>query len=205
MANLTDKQQQFLYAFYDLANQKAPDNLVDIHEIGQKCGFDERECVENVDLLVAEGFLESKGLPSSYRLTPKGRHEVRQVLSGSGGKGGSAPRVTVNLVTFNGQDTPSEEATPIGVGAQDCEAVASALELVRQHVAKIDRSSGSSQDNLIDVVNELEEELQQSNPNRVRLQGLLLGLAIAAHLDKHDTDADHAVKVALSFLGLDVF
>ena len=61
MANLTDKQQQFLYAFYDLANQKAPDNLVDIHEIGQKCGFDERECVENVDLLVAEGFLESKG------------------------------------------------------------------------------------------------------------------------------------------------
>jgi len=204
MTTLTDQQRQFLHAFYEIANQKAPDDLVDIHEIGQKCGFNENESVENVDLLTAEGFLESKGLPSSYRLTPKGRHEVRQMLSGSEGKSGVAPRVTVNLVTF-GDDTTREGTTPSRVGAQDCEAVASALDLVRQRVAEIDPASGYPRDQLLDVVRELEDEVQQSSPNRVRLQGLLLGLAIAAHLDKHSTDADHAVKVALSFLGLDVF
>jgi hypothetical protein len=204
MTTLTDQQRQFLHAFYEIANQKAPDDLVDIHEIGQKCGFNENESVENVDLLTAEGFLESKGLPSSYRLTPKGRHEVRQMLSGSEGKSGIAPRVTVNLVTF-GDDTTGEGTTPSRVGAQDCEAVASALDFVRQRVAEIDPASGYPRDQLLDVVCELEDEVQQSSPNRVRLQGLLLGLAIAAHLDKHSTDADHAVKVALSFLGLDVF
>jgi hypothetical protein len=202
---LNDQQRQFLHAFYEIANQKAPDNLVDIHEIGQKCGFSENESVENVDLLTAEGFLESKGLPSSYRLTPKGRHEVRQILSGSEGKGGLAPRVTVNLVSFDGRDTPPAETPVSRVGPQDCEAVANALDLVRQHVTKIDRSSGYAQNDLLDVLRELEGELEKSDPNRVRLQGLLLGLAIAAHLDKHSTDADHAVKVALSFLGLDVF
>jgi DNA-binding PadR family transcriptional regulator len=205
MANFTDQQRQFLHAFYEIANQKAPDDLVDIHEIGQKCGFNDSQSVENVDLLTAEGFLESKGLPSSYRLTPKGRHEVRQILSGSEGKSGLAPRVTVNLVTFGDDDSAPEGTTPSRVGAQDCEAVANALDLVRQHVAKIDPSSGYARDHLLDVVRELEGELQQANPNRVRLQGLLLGLAIAAHLDKHSTDADHAVKVALSFLGVDVF
>jgi len=205
MVKLSDPQRQFLFAFYDIANQKAPDNLVDIHEIGQKCGFDESASVENVDLLTAEGFLESKGLPSSYRLTPKGRHEVRQILTGSEGKDSTTPRVTVNLVSFDDRDPLQQETPVIKVGAQDCEAVASALELVRQHVGKIDRSSGYPRDNLLEVVRELEDELQQPDPNRVRLQGLLLGLAIAAHLDKHHPDADHAVKVALSFLGLDVF
>ena len=205
METLNDRQRQFLYAFYDIANQKAPDNLVDIHEIGHKCGLDESESVENVDLLTAEGFLESKGLPSSYRLTPKGRHEVRQILSGSEGQGGVAPRVTVNLVTFDDPHTSQAGTPAIRVGTQDCEAVASALDLVRQHVAKIDSASGYPRDNLLDIVRELEDELQQPDPNRVRLQGLLLGLAIAAHLDKQSTDADHAVKVALSFLGLDVF
>ena len=205
MAGITDQQRQFLHAFYEIANQKAPDDLVDIHALGQKCGFDESVSVEHVDLLTAEGFLESKGLPSSYRLTPKGRHEVRQILSGSEGKGGVAPRVTVNLVAFNGHGTSMEGERPIRVGPQDCEAVASALEHVREHVAKIDTSYGYPQDSLMEVVRELENELQQANPNRVRLQGLLLGLAIAAHLDKHNTEADHAVKVALSFLGLDIF
>ena len=68
---------------YEYANQKAPDNIVDFHAVGHACGLSETEGLEAVGLLTDGGFLEPKGPTSTYRLTPKGRDEVRRVLSGS--------------------------------------------------------------------------------------------------------------------------
>jgi hypothetical protein len=203
--NLTDQQRQFLHAFYAQAKEKAPDNIVDCHAVGHACGLDEIEGLAVVDLLTDGGFLEPKGQTSTYRLTPKGRDEVRWVLNGSPEPKGWPPRVTVNLATFSEHHPPQEEGKPLRVGSQDCEAVASAVERVRQHIAALDGRAGYPQGHLVAVIDELETEIQQPNPNGVRLQGLLMGLAIAAHLAGHNTEADHAVKVALSFLRVNVF
>jgi hypothetical protein len=55
------------------------------------------------------------------------------------------------------------------------------------------------------MVDEITTEIQYPNPNGIRLQGLLMGLAVAAHLAGDDTELEDAVKIALAFLRIDVF
>jgi hypothetical protein len=205
MMTITEQQQQFLNAFYEQTNQIAPDNIVDFHAVGHACGLSETEGLEAVGLLTDGGFLEPKGPTSTYRLTPKGRDEVRRVLSGTPAPTDSPPRAIANLVSFSDNRPAQTTTAQLRVGPHDCEAIAYALEHVRQHIAAIDAWAGHPRNHLLAVVDELEAEIRQPNPNSVRLQGLLLGLAIASHLDGEDTEADHAIKVALSFLHIDVF
>jgi hypothetical protein len=205
MMNITEQQQQFLNAFYEHSNQKAPDNIVDFHAVGRACGFNETEGLATVGLLTDGGFLEPKGPTSTYRLTPKGRNEVRQVLSGSPAPTDRPPRAIANLVSFGDDHPPQETAAQLNVGSQDCEAIAYALEQVRQHIAALEGWAGHPREHLLAIVDELEAEIQQPTPNGIRLQGLLMGLAIASHLTREDTEANHAVQVALSFLRIDVF
>jgi len=202
---ITEQQQQFLNAFYEQSNQKAPDNIVDFHTVGRACGLNETEGLEIVGLLTDGGFLEPKGPTSTYRLTPKGRNEVRQVLSGAPAPTDRPPRAIANLVSF-GDNRPAQKTTAqLRVGPQDCEAIVYALENVRQHVTTLDGWAGYPRDHLLAIVDELEAEIRQPSPNGIRLQGLLMGLAIASHLAGEDTEADNAIKVALSFLRIDVF
>lgn len=205
MMNITNQHQQFLHAFYEHANQKAPDNIVNFHDVGKTCNLNETESLELVGLLSDSGFLEPKGPDSTYRLTPKGRHEVRRVLSGFPAPDGKPPRVIVNLVSLGGNQPPQEATKPFSVGWQDCEAVTSVLERIRQHITTLDRWAGYPRDHLLEMVDEITTEIQYPNPNGIRLQGLLMGLAVAAHLAGDDTELEDAVKIALAFLRIDVF
>jgi hypothetical protein len=201
----TTQQQQFLHTFYERANQKAPDNIVDFHDVGQTCGLDESESLELVGILTEHGFLEPKGPNSTYRLTPKGRQEVRRVLSGFPEPNSEAPRVIVNFVSFGNYQRSQEAVKPFHVGPQDCEAIASVLENMRQHITAHDQWAGYARDHLLAIVDDIETETEQSNPNSLRLQGLLMALAMAAHLAGDNTELDHEIRVALSFLRIDVF
>jgi hypothetical protein len=203
--NITEQQQQFLNTVYEQSNQKAPDDIVDFHAVGRACGLNETEGLEIVGLLTDGGFLEPKGPTSTYCLTPQGRNEVRQVLSGSPIPEDRPPRAIANLVSF-GNNRPVQKTTvQLRVGPQDYEAIAYALENVRQHVVALDAWAGYPREHLLAIVDELEAEIRQPSPNGIRLQGLLMGLAIASHLAGEDTEADNAIKVALSFLRIDVF
>jgi hypothetical protein len=200
------KQRQFLRVFYEMANQKAPDNLVDVHEVGQRCGLDDSEGEELARLLVDGGLLDNEGTFPAYRLTPRGRQEVREALRGSSAKQLLTPRLTLHLSTLGNwqtaQGAPAE--TVYKVGSQDCAAVASALEILQQSLAQVENIAGYPQAYFLDVLHELEAEAKQPHPNGLRLRGLLMGLAGALHMAGNHEEADHAVKVALSFLHADV-
>jgi hypothetical protein len=200
------KQRQFLRVFYEMANQKAPDNLVDVHEVGQRCGLDEAGGEELARLLVDGGLLDNEGTFPAYRLTPRGRQEVREALKGSKAEHLLTPRLTLHLSTLGSwqtaQGTPAE--TVYKVGSQDCAAVASALELLQQSLTQVGNPAGYPQAHVLNVIRELEAEVKQPHPNGLRLRGLLMGLAGALHMAGNHEEADHAVKVALSFLHVDV-
>lgn len=200
------EQRQFLRVFYEMANQKAPDNLVDVHEVGQRCGLDNTGSEELARLLSDGGLLDNEGTFPAYRLTPKGRQEVREALRGSSAKQLLTPRLTLHLAILGdwqaAQGAPAEMVYK--VGSQDCAAVANALETLQQSLAQVKNLAGYPQAHFLDVVRELEAEVSQPHPNGLRLRGLLMGLAGALHLAGNHEEADHAVKVALSFLHVDV-
>jgi hypothetical protein len=189
-----------------MANQKAPDNLVDVHDVGQRCGLDDAAGEELARLLFDGGLLDNEGTFPAYRLTPRGRQEVREALRGSSAEQVLTPRLTLYLSTLgNWQTAPGTSAeTVYKVGSQDCAAVASALELLQQSLAQGENIAGYPQAHFLDVIRELEAEVKQPHPNGLRLRGLLMGLAGALHMAKNHEEADHAVKVALSFLHVDV-
>jgi hypothetical protein len=200
------EQRQFLRVFYEMANQKAPDNLVDVHEVGHRCGLDDAGGEELARLLTDEGLLDNEGTFPAYRLTPRGRREVREALMGSSAKQLSTPRLTLNLATLG--DWQSAQGAPAPtvdkVGSQDCAAVASAIELLQQSLARVENFAGYPQAHILDVVRELEAEITQPHPNGLRLRGLLMGLAAALYVAGNHEEIDHAVKVALSFLHVDM-
>jgi hypothetical protein len=196
------ERHQFLGTFYDIANRKAPDNLVDVHEVGDTCGIDDMRSREIAQLLVDDGLLEHEGTFPAYRLTPKGRMEVREVLIGGQGQKPLSPRLIVHITTLG--ELPSSPKAPANVGSQDCAAVASALDIVRQSLADVESLAGYPRAHLLDIVHELETELRQPNPNGIRLRGLLMGLASIVSLAANGQAVEHAVKVALSFLHIDL-
>jgi hypothetical protein len=200
------KQRQFLRVFYEMANQKAPDNLVDVHEVGQRCGLDDAGGEELARLLVDGGLLDNEGTFPAYRLTPRGRQEVREALRGAKAEQLLTPRLTLHLSTLGNWQTAQEASaeTAYQVGSQDCAAVASALELLQQSLTQGEIIAGYPQAHVLNVIRELEAEVKQPHPNGLRLRGLLMGLAGALHMTGNHEEADHAVKVALSFLHVDV-
>jgi hypothetical protein len=90
------------------------------------------------------------------------------------------------------------------VGSQDCAAIRNVIETLQQRLAAKDTLVGYPQAHWLEVVRELESEINQPHPNGLRLRGLLLGLASALYMASADEEVDHAVKVALSFLHVDV-
>lgn len=196
------EQHQFLRAFYEIANSKAPDNLVDVHNVGKKCGFDSFQSQEIADLLVGDGILEHEGTFPSYRLTPKGRMEVREALIGGQEQKPLSPRLIMHITKLGELPSPPEAAARFG--SQDQAAVANALEIVRQSLTDTEHLAGYQRTHLVDIVNELETELSHPDPNGIRLRGLLMGLACIVYMARHEEKVKHAVKVALSFLRIDL-
>lgn len=127
------EQHQFLRAFYEIANQKAPNDPVDVHAVGERCGLDGGASEELARLLLDEGLLDNEGTFPDYRLTPKGRHEVREALRGSSTQQVLTPRLTLHMSPLG--DWPvaqgaSAEAMYTG-GSQDCAAINNVIEILR--------------------------------------------------------------------------
>lgn len=196
------ERRQFLRMFYDIANSKAPDNLVDVHNVGDLCGSDGLRSQEIADLLVDDGLLEQEGTFPAYRLTPKGRMEVREVLIGGQEHKPLSPRLVMHVTKLGELPSPPESAAKLG--SQDQAAVAHALEIVRQSLTDVEHLAGYQRSHLLDIVQELETELRQPDPNGIRIRGLLMGLASVVYLASHGEGVEHAVKVALSFLHIDM-
>jgi len=200
------EQRQFLQAFYEIANQKAPNDLVDVHVVGKRCELDGDASEELARLLLDAGLLDNEGTFPAYRLTPKGRHEVREALRGSVTKHALTPRLTLHMSPLGdwpvGQKTPAEAMYP--VGSQDCAAIHNVIEILQQGLRAKETLAGYAQAQWLEVVRELGAEVNQPYPNGLRLRGLLLGLASALYMAGPDEEVDHAVKVALSFLHIDV-
>lgn len=196
------ERRQFLRAFYDTANSKAPDNLVDVHKVGDKCGIDGFRSQEIAELLADDGLLEHEGTFPAYRLTPKGRMEVREVLIGDQEQKPLSPRLVMHITKLG--ELPSPAAAAARLGSQDQAAVTNALELVRHSLADVEQLAGYPRSHLLDIVEELETELRQPDPNGIRIRGLLMGLASIVYLAEHGEDVEQTVKVALSFLHIDM-
>jgi predicted transcriptional regulator len=199
---LVAERRQFLRIFYDVANSKAPDNLVDVHRVGDRCGMNETRSQEITDLLVDDGILEQEGTFPAYRLTPKGRMEVRDVLIGGQEHKPLSPRLVMHVTKLGELPSPPEAAARLG--SQDQAAVTHALDIVRQSLADVEHLAGYPRSQLLDILQELETELGQRDPNGIRIKGLLMGLASVVFLASHEEDVEHAVKVALSFLHIDM-
>ena len=119
-------------------------------------------------------------------------------------RGELSPRATISMSTLGTTTAGTAAGTQLRLGSEDRHAVLSALTFMRQSLTTVDSVAGHAPDQVCDVIAELEGELHKPAPNLLRLRGLLMGLSIATHMVGDNEPLDHEVKVALSFLGIDV-
>jgi hypothetical protein len=200
----TEERREFLHVFYRLTNQQAPNNLVDVDTLGRECGFGADTGEEVARVLADDGYLEPKGPFPDYRLTPKGWLEVREAMRAPGAESHLTPRLTVQVSTLGEPASPAATVAEQQIGSQDREVVRSMLNLVNKRLDALESSGKWPIAPLRDIIRDVEAELQQAEPHVLRLRGLLLGLALACQIPGDEEHMDHDVKVALSFLGIDL-
>ena len=201
-----EERLQFLRAFYDLDVEEDPHNVIDAHDVSRLCGLDASKGREIAQSLADAGVLLPKGRASHYRLTPKGRMDIHEELTGPPPESTLTFRVTIGTPAIDAP-YPEHGEAPSNVHSitlQDREAVAATLAAVKQCVAQGERLGKHDAEKVCEVVGDIEREMEASDPNILKLQGLLVGLAVAVQTDTSHAPADHAARVSFSFLGLNL-